>query len=378
MSSPNKYQPRDEHEAQAAREIEVMLDRTRPKGLVEGVTSGVGYILGGALGACGILALSPFVGAYRGHEKHGLKGSFVGGVTGAVAGVVQAANVAAGGIVVGVAQIVRGVATTPTAVIAPMHGKWWNSNEGRWVLTNLDEEARWLQTQPRFDEDILGEAVLPEEERELTDIPDEWQSDPTGTEGKAVKDTYYYDLLGLDSTATISAVQRRYMIIARKFTPERCGANPQAQHKFQQIGEAYVVLTNPELRERYDRLGREGLFALQDAEDKNEKVDLTGLYGRLYGSEKFDDYIGRLAAVTSASITEPKESTLSLSDARMLQKRRVTRLALKLAERLDKWAVEKMENAARADWIAQAEYLSDASYGVELVHVIGNVRILLL
>jgi hypothetical protein len=255
-----------------------------------------------------------------------------------------------------------------------MHGKWWNSNEGRWVLTNLQDEANWLKTQPRFDEDILGESVLPPEERELTDMPPEWESDPTAMGGKIVKDLYYYDLLGLDPSATTSMVHRRYLIIARKFSPDRCGANPEAQRKFQQIGEAYVVLTNQELRERYDRLGREGLFAAQEEEEEEEeKVDLTELYGHLYGSEKFDDYVGRLAATTAASITEPKELTISLADARLLQKRRVTKLAIKLAERLDKWAVEDMENAARADWLTQAEYLRDASYGVELVHVIGNV-----
>jgi hypothetical protein len=93
MNSP-KYQPRDDDEAQAARDIQVMLDRTRPQGLFHGVTSGVGYILGGALGACGIVVLSPFVGAKQGHEKSGsFVGAAAGGVKGAVSGVVHAVNV---------------------------------------------------------------------------------------------------------------------------------------------------------------------------------------------------------------------------------------------------------------------------------------------
>ena len=56
----------------------------------------------------------------------------------------------------------------------------------------------------------------------------------------------------------------------------------------------------------------------------------------LFGSDKFNDStIGRLAVATSASIGDSPK--VSLVDARELQKRRVLRLALKEASKLEPW-----------------------------------------
>ena len=165
-------------------------------------------------------------------------------------------------------------------------------------------------------------------------------------------------------------IKRRYFIIARKYSPDRAGANPEAQKEFQEIGKAYTILMNPELRAKYDRVGRDGLWK-EEAEPPD--VDPFMLYTVLFGSDKFNDYIGRLAAVASARVGDEASSKITMTKARLLQKRRVTRLALKLAERLAKWAEDKLESGARADWMADVENLCDASFGVELVNVIGKV-----
>jgi curved DNA-binding protein CbpA len=245
-------------------------------------------------------------------------------------------------------------------MIAPSRGCWWNVNEGKWVKTNLLDEERWINKEPEYDEDILGDNVVPEEKR------------PKSKEGgEMVKDTYYYDKLGLDPSVDSDMIKRRYFIIARKFSPDRAGAkNPQAQQEFAEIGRAYTILMNPDLRAKYDRVGRDMLW---QEEEEPPEVDPFMLYTLLFGSEKFNDYIGRLAAVTSIRVGDESQSKITLAKARLLQKRRVTRLALKLAERLQAWAEDGLKDQARADWTAEAEKLCDASYGVELVRVIGQV-----
>lgn len=314
----------------------------------------------------------PTVAAAEGKKEAGVLGGIAGGAGGVLAGVVQGANVFAGGLVTGVGQMVRGVAATPSAMIAPSKGMWWNANEGIWVKTYLLEEERWLKAQPEYDEDILGEEAIPEEERDSKKGSGLDGSDKDANDKRAlVKDMYYYDKLGLDPTVDSEMIKRRYFIIARKFSPDRAGANPKAQQEFQEIGKAYTILMNPDLRAKYDRVGRDKLWA---EEEEPPDINPYVLYSMLFGQKKFENYFGCLAAVTSVRVGDEEHCKITLEKARLLQKRRVTRLAVKLAERLAKWAEDDLETQAKADWMAEAEDLCDASYGPELVHVIGKVR----
>ena len=94
------------------------------------------------------------------------------------------------------------------------------------------------------------------------------------------------------------------------------------------------------------------------------------LFAFLFGSDKFGDYIGRLSTATSALVADSPK--IGSNEARTLQKRRCTRLAFKLAERLKIW-VEEDYDAAKAMYESAAMDLSKASYGTELVHLIGKV-----
>lgn len=352
-------------EEDASKDIQELLGATRPKNVAQGLASGVGYILQGAVGAVGIAILMPGVTAKEASKDGGgVLGGVVGGVIGAVGGVLHGANVMGGGLVTGVSQMARGVVATPESMMAPRQGKWWNEKEGKWVLTNLLEEERWMKEQPAFDQDILGDDVIPDDERPLP-VKGEAQSK------HQVKDMYYYDLLNLSPSVDSAMIKRRYYIIARKYSPDRCGANAKAQEQFEEIGRAYCVLMNDDLRARYDKVGREGLFDF-DEQDESPDVDPQLLYTFLFGSEKMNPYFGPLAAATAVRVGDD-QSKITWDQARLLQKRRVTRLSLQLADRLQAWAQDDMHNLAKADWMTEAEDLSNASYGIELVHVIGKV-----
>ena len=368
--SPEELQrERDE----AMQRLELVLAKSRPKNLATGVSQGVGNIVAGAVGAAGVAVIVPTAGLALGLKHGGILGGTVGVAGGAVVGVLGAVVVAVGGVLQGVTQIVRGVVATPEAFTAPRQGKWWNENEGKWVKTSLPEEVEnVLKGAPDDDQDILG-GVQNEIDASIN----------LGAGGGEVKDMAYYDALEVPSNAEPSAIKRKYYLLARRYHPDKVGPDDkEAADKFKEAAEAYQVLSDPALRAKYDKEGKGGLSAdkTEVAEGAHPNLDPAILFAFLFGSDKFYDYIGRLSTATSASIGDSPK--ISLVDARKLQKRRVTRLALKMAAKIEPWV--ELSKAAGApngstveeQWKAEAVELSKASYGHQLVTTIGKVRLL--
>jgi hypothetical protein len=369
MSSIFRSAPlaRAQNEAEALSEVDEILNRNRPKHLVDGIASGVGFVLAGAVGACGILVLSPHVAGSAGAVEAGTTGRVVGGAVGAAVGVWSAASVAAGGLASGVGQIVRGLVNTPRSISEPRHGKWWNVYEGRWIETRLKSEKEWISSVPHYDEDILGESALPD------DIRRERQSKDSKHQRAleyGVKDVELYDLLGVDPDASVEDMTRRFAHLGKNFNPNRAGADsPEARQRLQDISEAYVILANPQTRALYDQRGMSAVRRTASSSGR-PLVDPQELYSTLYGSEKFEPYIGRLAAASEAIMDEDQRKKMTLVEARKLQKRRVTRIALLLAERIDPFVKGSADDAKEA-WNGEAVNLCDSNYGQELVHLIG-------
>ena len=61
-----------------------------------------------------------------------------------------------------------------------------------------------------------------------------------------------YAILGLRDDASEDAIKAVYRQLARTFHPD-VNSEPDAVEHFREITDAYVVLSDPELRERYDR-----------------------------------------------------------------------------------------------------------------------------
>ena len=69
----------------------------------------------------------------------------------------------------------------------------------------------------------------------------------------------YYEVLGVEKTATPEEVKKAYRKTAMKWHPDRNPGNPQAEEMFKEAAEAYEVLSDADKRARYDRFGHEGV-----------------------------------------------------------------------------------------------------------------------
>mmetsp|Transcript_79025 Transcript_79025/g.154544 ORF Transcript_79025/g.154544 Transcript_79025/m.154544 type:complete len:312 (-) Transcript_79025:273-1208(-) len=69
----------------------------------------------------------------------------------------------------------------------------------------------------------------------------------------------YYDTLGVSRSATDAEIKRNYRKLAMKWHPDKNQSSPEASITFQNIGEAYDVLSDKQKKAIYDQYGYEAL-----------------------------------------------------------------------------------------------------------------------
>lgn len=65
----------------------------------------------------------------------------------------------------------------------------------------------------------------------------------------------YYQILGVPRTATQDEIKKAYRKLARQHHPDNNPGDKQAEARFKDLNEANEVLSDPEKRQKYDRLG---------------------------------------------------------------------------------------------------------------------------
>lgn len=91
----------------------------------------------------------------------------------------------------------------------------------------------------------------------------------------------YYEILGVEKTATVEVIKRSYKKLAGKYHPDRNPGDDEAVERFKEAAEAFGVLSDPDKRQRYDRFGHAGVNG--QAGGFHDVNDIFDAFGDLFG-----------------------------------------------------------------------------------------------
>jgi len=232
-------------------------------------------------------------------------------------------------------------------VVESSNGKDWDQEKREWFTYDLQIEA---QKMLQLDEFAQGEPSR----RSSASSPGASRARPA--------DTRYYDLLGVSPDASTESIKKAYYKRALKLHPDKNPNDPKAAEQFQQCSEAYQVLADSSLRARYDKHGSSSL-------DVNF-MDAGVFFTMLFGSERFEPYIGKLALASAASM----EGSLSMHRLQIRQQKREVDLALKLVDFTQPY-VSGEEEAFKEKIRAEAKELALVSFGSCLLFVVAELYV---
>ena len=96
----------------------------------------------------------------------------------------------------------------------------------------------------------------------------------------------FYEILGVERSATTVQITESYRKLAIRFHPDKNPGNPEAADRFKEAARAFEVLSDDQLRTRYDRFGHAGLQG-GGTHDFNDIGDIFEAFGDMFGGGIF-------------------------------------------------------------------------------------------
>lgn len=95
----------------------------------------------------------------------------------------------------------------------------------------------------------------------------------------------YYEILGINKSASEAEIKKAYRQLALKYHPDRNPDDKSAEEKFKEAAEAYEVLSNPDKKSRYDQYGHAGLSGTNGFGGGGMSMeDIFSHFGDIFGS----------------------------------------------------------------------------------------------
>jgi molecular chaperone DnaJ len=108
----------------------------------------------------------------------------------------------------------------------------------------------------------------------------------------------YYEILGVEKTASEEDIKKSYRKLAMQYHPDRNPGNKEAEDKFKEAAEAYEVLSDTDKRARYDRFGHQGMRS-NDYHQYQNVNDIFSQFSDIFsgfsgggGGSIFDSFFG--------------------------------------------------------------------------------------
>lgn len=177
-------------------------------------------------------------------------------------------------------------------------GKTYDKKTKEWRFYFLDEEWEEIEQKEKEDKD----------NNSSSSDGDHTTNNGDTTQERTVKDRSYYDLLAVSTNATSSDLKKAYYKKARICHPDKNPDDPDAAQKFQEIGQAYQILSSDDSRTNYDKNGIPE--NVSDETSAQEKIDPFVFFNVMFGSSLVEPYIGELwIANTADSMMKDMENS---------------------------------------------------------------------
>ena len=116
----------------------------------------------------------------------------------------------------------------------------------------------------------------------------------------------YYEVLGVNKTATDDELKKADRKLAKQYHPDMNPGNAEAEAKFKEVNEAYEVLSDKDKRAKYDQFGHAGVDPNFGAGGFGGgaggfgDIDLGDLFGSFFGGGGFGGFGGQSQANPNA------------------------------------------------------------------------------
>lgn len=99
----------------------------------------------------------------------------------------------------------------------------------------------------------------------------------------------FYELLGVDRSASAEDIKKAYRKQALKHHPDRNPDSGEAEEKFKEICGAYEVLSDERKRRQYDQYGHDAFTRTRSTGPAGDPFDI---FSQVFGSNAFDSFFG--------------------------------------------------------------------------------------